>query len=109
MTGESDAECDTVYVGIGVTIEDMVLDGCLEVYPNPFTESTRVIYRVDNGGFTDLSVYDMMGRKVRSLVRGSMDPGTYDVILEHEGMESGVYYVILTSGEVRTIRKIVKQ
>ena len=51
----------------------------------------------------------MMGRKVKVLVHENSDPGTYDLILKQENMKSGVYYVILTSGDGRTVKKIVKQ
>lgn len=71
----------------------------------------------DNNEFADqcytytaaTDVFDMMGRKVKVLVHENSDPGTYDLILKQENMKSGVYYVILTSGDGRTVKKIVKQ
>jgi len=108
VTGESDEKCETVYVGV-TGLQDIEMSGSLEVYPNPFTESTRIIFRVETGSLTDLSVFDMMGRKVKVLVHENRDPGTYDLILQQENMKSGVYYLIFTSGDGRTIKKIVKQ
>jgi hypothetical protein len=76
--------------------------------PNPFATSTQVVYELYETSPVELSVYDVAGRRVATLVRGSQTPGRY--VVSWEGMDaagkpvvSGVYFVQLEShGRVST-------
>jgi aminopeptidase N len=48
-------------------------------YPNPFNTKTSIQYTVTGIQYVDLKVYDMLGREVRTLVRGVKEPGVYNV------------------------------
>ncbi|MFH1680610.1 MAG: hypothetical protein ABIH26_08205 [Candidatus Eisenbacteria bacterium] len=81
--------------------------------PNPFNPSTRL--RVEFGGTVssiDLSVYDIRGRLVRTLHRGSL--GARVLVLPWDGTDesrrllpSGVYFAAASSGEARAVRRVV--
>ncbi|MBD3223179.1 MAG: T9SS type A sorting domain-containing protein [Caldithrix sp.] len=49
----------------------------MQNYPNPFNPETLIEYRVPEKGEVQLNVYDMMGRKIRTLVNGVKPAGTY--------------------------------
>ena len=70
------------------------------VYPNPFNPSTTIDYTLSVSSDVALSIYDMQGRIVRSLVSGNQDAGTYNVIwngLNESGEQSasGIYLVMM--------------
>lgn len=67
-------------------------------YPNPFNPSTTIKFAVAKAAFTDIAVYDMLGRRVSTLASEDLKPGTYSVTwngTDNSGatVASGVYYV----------------
>jgi len=72
-------------------------------YPNPFNSETVISYRLSTAGDVRLSVIDILGREVRTLVDASQSAGTYRVVFDAGRMSSGVYfYVINVGGQVQT-------
>ena len=70
------------------------------VYPNPFNPSTTIDYTLSVNSDVNLSIYDMQGRMVRSLVSGNQDAGTYNVVWNglndnSEQSASGIYLVMM--------------
>jgi hypothetical protein len=80
--------------------------------PNPFIPSGTLTYRLPDRAHVDLSIYDVAGQRVATLVAGSQDAGLHAVRWDarHTGgsaVSPGVYFARLSAlGEVRT-RKIV--
>jgi hypothetical protein len=71
-------------------------------YPNPFNPSTRIRFHLTRSGFTTLTVYDMLGREIVSLVRGELAPGAHEVIwngADQDGrfVDSGMYLYRLSA------------
>ncbi len=46
-----------------------------------------------------MKVYDVLGRKVETLIDGNKEPGVYTVVFDASGLASGTYYARLRSGE----------
>jgi len=67
-------------------------------YPNPFNSSTTIRYTIPSAGPVMLSIYDILGRKVRSLLDIQQPAGEYQVTWEADRFGSGVYFARLTSG-----------
>jgi uncharacterized Zn ribbon protein len=67
-------------------------------YPNPFNPSTLITYSIAEPGEVLLSVYDVTGRKVATLVSQHMNAGTHTVTLNASKMASGVYMYRIQSG-----------
>ena len=57
--------------------------------------------------FVSLSVYNMQGREVASLVNGSMDAGYHSVIWNADSNSSGVYFIKMVSGEYVKTQKLM--
>jgi len=76
-------------------------------YPNPFNPLTTIGYDLPDGAEVELSVYDMTGRKVRTLVREYANAGSYEVTFDASDLASGVYFYRLTAGSNTTVRKMV--
>lgn len=96
---------------------DPVTEGfeLLQNYPNPFNPQTNIEYRISDIGYVSLAVYDVLGRKVRTLVGETMQPGSYTVTWNGRNdtgvtVSSGIYFYRLAAGEfIRTRRMLLMQ
>jgi len=61
-------------------------------YPNPFNPSTSIRYSLNKSGFVKISVYDISGRVVQTLVAENQSAGTYEVTFESTDNASGIYF-----------------
>ncbi|MGA3287312.1 MAG: right-handed parallel beta-helix repeat-containing protein [Bacteroidota bacterium] len=64
-------------------------------YPNPFNPSTEIGYHVASAGVVKISVYDILGQEVATLVNAQRQPGTYTVEWNAARMSSGMYFARL--------------
>jgi hypothetical protein len=81
-------------------------------YPNPFNPTTTIEYSVEKDSEVDLSIYDVRGRIVKTLVRGYKKAGSYEVVwngYDRNGREvsSGVYFYRMKAGSYKETRKLV--
>ncbi len=65
-------------------------------YPNPFNSVTKIKYSIKNDSFVILSIYDLQGHLVKTLVRQNQSQGNYEVQWDGENisgskMPSGIY------------------
>ena len=76
--------------------------------PNPFNPVTRIRYVVPSeGGFVQLTVYDVTGRLVSRPVDGVMSPGEHFVQFDASSLASGVYFYRLNIGKFSQTKKMV--
>jgi cellulose 1,4-beta-cellobiosidase len=61
-------------------------------YPNPFNTSTEIIFEVETATDLDLSVFNVLGERVKTLTSGFRQPGRYRATFDASGLPSGVYY-----------------
>jgi len=81
-------------------------------YPNPFNPVTTIDYSIPGKTTVDLTIYDVSGRRVRTLVSGKHLPGGYSVVWDgrNDGgrpVATGVYFYRLTAGGNNSVRKMV--
>ena len=60
--------------------------------PNPFTDSTRISYRLDRRTAVMLAVYDIRGREVQMLVSERQPAGEYHVVFDAKDLAGGMYF-----------------
>lgn len=82
------------------------------VRPNPFNMSTTISYELPAGGHLTATIFDVAGRRVRTLVDADQIEGPHEVVwngTRDDGARavSGVYFCRLNSGEVHVTQKIV--
>jgi hypothetical protein len=75
-------------------------------YPNPFNAQTTIEYALPNEAAVSLSVFDIQGRKVATLIEGMKPAGYHRMIWDAKGMPSGLYFMRLTAGEFVETRKM---
>jgi len=75
-------------------------------YPNPFNPTTQIEYQIPNAGLVQLEIFDILGRKVQTLVNETKEVGKYTVTFDASGLASGVYLYRLTSGKFMVSKKL---
>ena len=76
-------------------------------YPNPFNPTTTIHYRLAKHAAVNLSIYDMTGQKVATLIAEEQPAGNYDVEWDARAFSSGVYIFTLKTGSVEESRKMI--
>ena len=67
-------------------------------YPNPFNPTTTISFSVPKSGDVTLTVYNMLGQKVRTLVSEKLNAGTYRYKFDASNLSSGVYIYQINVG-----------
>ena len=76
-------------------------------YPNPFNMETTIIFQLTNAGHVTLTIYDLLGRKMTTLVNEYKPQGTYDIKFDASNLASGVYLYKLHAQDFSATRKFI--
>jgi hypothetical protein len=81
-------------------------------YPNPFNPSTQIRYALPEQSQVVLTVYDMLGRKVRTLVNGVQDAGYRTVMWNATSdmgtpVSAGMYIYTIRANEFYQVKKMI--
>ena len=76
-------------------------------YPNPFNPSTVISYELPTSSEVKLEVYDMLGRKIKTIVSQRQNAGAYSVTFNATTLSSGFYFYRLTAGDFVNTRKMI--
>lgn len=78
----------------------------LSAYPNPFNSTLNLEYSLPRAGNVNLSVFNVLGQKVQTLVAGRMEGGTHAVMWNPE-CAGGVYFVTLKTETATRTTKVL--
>jgi plastocyanin len=81
-------------------------------YPNPFNQTTKIEFTLAHSGFVSLKIYDILGRKVRTLVSEHLSVGYKSLTWDGKndtGKEaaSGIYFYNIKAGDFSQTKKLV--
>jgi len=77
-------------------------------YPNPFNPLTMISFGLPKADVVDLTIYDLQGRPVASLLRQKiMTPGYHSIEWNAADQSSGIYFVRLRSASFQSLQKIM--
>jgi hypothetical protein len=76
-------------------------------YPNPFNPSTMINYQLPMISDVELSIYNLLGQKIKTLVSERQEAGSHQVEWDASGFSSGVYYYKINAGEYQAVRKMI--
>jgi hypothetical protein len=76
-------------------------------YPNPFNPKTTINFRTSKYGQVTFKVFDILGNEAATLIDEEMQQGIHKIELDASDYSSGVYYYILTSGNIQSIKKML--
>jgi len=78
--------------------------------PNPFGGYTDISFEINKSGQTNLSVYDMLGNKITTILNERLDVGSYKVSLDANSLPSGIYiYKLEANGKSEALRMIIQK
>ncbi len=76
-------------------------------YPNPFNPSTTIEFAVPLATQVTITLYDMLGRQVATLVDDEYQPGSYHITFEAGDLPSGVYVYRIQAGNFSAAKKFL--
>lgn len=83
-------------------------------FPNPFNSSTEIRFAIGGAGpvTAELGIYNVLGQRVRMLVRGKRGPGRYSVLWDGrddrgQALGSGIYFCSLKAGDFAQSRRML--
>lgn len=76
-------------------------------YPNPFNPLTSIEYQISIASKIDLSIYNILGQKLETLISGPVEAGNYKLEWNARGLSSGIYFYQLKVGKDVQTRKMV--
>ncbi len=97
---------DSVFVSVDETVSTPVDFNLSQNYPNPFNPSTTINYSIADQQFVNLTIYNIVGEKVKELVNQEQNTGNYSVNFNAEGLSSGTYFYTLRAGNIITTKKM---
>ena len=68
-------------------------------YPNPFNPATRITYELRDSKFITLSIFDILGNEITTLVNEKQNTGIYNLDFNGTNLASGIYIVKISAGE----------
>ena len=68
-------------------------------FPNPFNLTTNISYSIQKSNFVTLSVYDLSGKNIHTLISDFQEIGTYYVDFDAHKFSSGIYFYKLEAGK----------
>ena len=76
-------------------------------FPNPFNPTTTIRFDLGTPGFTTLTVYNLLGQEVATLVAEPLTAGAYEMAFDASRLPSGPYLYRLTSGSFSEQRMLL--
>jgi hypothetical protein len=128
LDGDSDldiavanANGDSVSILLNQTVTDVKDEGIDQLpklyslsqnYPNPFNQTTKIEFTLAKSGFVSLNIYDILGRKVRTLVSEYLSFGYKSVLWDGKNdsgkdVASGIYFYHMKIGDFAETKKLV--
>ena len=81
-------------------------------YPNPFNPVTTIQYHVPDNGPVTIIIYDLTGRKIKTLVTQFSTPGRYSIIWNGtndfgKSISSGMYFYRMEAPGFKSVKKLM--
>ncbi|HWA06025.1 MAG TPA: T9SS type A sorting domain-containing protein [Ignavibacteria bacterium] len=76
-------------------------------FPNPFNPVTKIRFEIPAAGYVNLSIFDVMGQKIETLVNGKMMPGVFEAEFNASKLNSGVYFCRLSTENFSETKKMI--
>ncbi|HBC46245.1 MAG TPA: hypothetical protein DEO84_11235 [candidate division Zixibacteria bacterium] len=76
-------------------------------YPNPFNPTTTIEYNLSSAFDVTLDIYDLLGRKIETLINTKQEAGHHSAIWDGRDRSSGIYFYKLRAGEYTETKKML--
>jgi hypothetical protein len=78
-------------------------------YPNPFNPSTTIAYHLEKSDHVTLSIYDIYGREIETIVNLYQSAGEHVIVWQAQGMPGGTYFCRLSVGDLFETKNLILQ
>jgi uncharacterized protein (DUF1501 family) len=75
--------------------------------PNPASNQTKVMFRLNSAYFVNLDLYSKEGKKVMTLASGTYSPGAHEIVISVQDLANGVYICDYKCGFFRDSKKLI--
>jgi hypothetical protein len=79
----------------------------MQNYPNPFNPETRIRYSITSAVNVKITVYDVLGNAVKSLLNEKQNAGTYEAVFDASQFSSGVYFYKIEAGTFTDTKRMI--
>lgn len=94
---------NTVYFALG---GDNFENTVSHNYPNPFSQTTKIRFTLEEESDVQLKVYDTTGRLIKTLIDEELMPGLYEPTFDGSNLASGVYLYQLVTDQNQFVKKM---
>ncbi|MFA6468899.1 MAG: putative Ig domain-containing protein [Bacteroidota bacterium] len=108
--GDGIPDPTVVLVGVDQPDKGAVVPTSFTLYqnfPNPFNPATVISYQLPVNSFTTITVYDLIGRKVATLINEAQPAGNHSVRFSGDRLSGGVYFYVMSSGTFTDVKKLL--
>ena len=89
------------------TINSALIYNLGQNYPNPAKQSTVINYTVPAKSNVNISLYDMQGRVIKSLVNGILEAGSYTYTLNVGNLTNGIYFYKMQTDDFSATKRLI--
>ena len=81
-------------------------------YPNPFNPSTTIQFDIPEDSFVSLNVFDMMGRKIKTLLNDKISAGRRSITWDgtnnlNQVVSAGTYFYMISTSNYKSTKKLI--
>ena len=76
-------------------------------YPNPFNSKTQIRYQLAESEKVELSIYNLLGERIATLVNERQNPGNYVIQFDASNLASGIYFYHLKTKSFNQVKKML--
>ncbi len=89
--------------------EKNIADGfnLLQNYPNPFNPNTVISYNIPEHSLVTLNIYNLLGEKIKTLVKQEQAKGKYQINFDGNNLPSGIYFYQLKTDKFQQTKKML--
>ncbi|RPI19630.1 MAG: T9SS C-terminal target domain-containing protein [Ignavibacteriae bacterium] len=76
-------------------------------YPNPFNPTSKIKYEIPKNSYVVMSVFDISGKLVKTLVNEKQNAGSYEVRFDGSNLSSGTYFYRINADGFVDVKKMI--
>ncbi|MFH0766253.1 MAG: T9SS type A sorting domain-containing protein, partial [Calditrichota bacterium] len=102
-----------VYIKDALTVVEVVIADnppenlSLQAHPNPFNQMTRLSFRLNAASLVQISIFDVQGRRIKTLLNKNLPAGSHDLVWEAAELPGGIYIAALETNQGRLSEKML--
>ena len=100
-------EASMLITGTGEVLSIPTHYSLAQNYPNPFNPSTKIEFSLPRATQATLSIYDLLGREVQTLLNKELAAGYHEITFDAINLPSGIYFCRMESGDFNQTKKMV--